>query len=256
MIVDKRTGTLVSDNATNSQHEIKIDPDEIIEVEERSEMPDNGIIDVYNAIKEIVRGVRWRYYEPKSEKIFHTVQFNGGQYEFIVTGDSNPMAEIGFPAAFIHFINIRWTQNQQSINEGSAELRIQIVMNILNNYDDDKDTEIFYVAQRVIQTIQEERPKYPALAKECKLTYMDTATSYHSGLQSLWLTFSVKFTEINVWVKRKTVRRFIVAPPFTNHSDQKNPETQNIFHHTNADHPRTYEDAAHFDLKNEETENS
>ena len=256
MIVDKKSGTLVSDNATNSQYGVKMNPDEIIEIEEKSEMPDNGIIDVYKAIKEIIKGVRWKYNDINSEKIFHTVQFNGGQYEFIVTGDENPMAEIGFPAAFIHFINIRWTQNQQSINDGSAELRIQIVMNTLNNYDDDKDTEIFYVAQRVIQTIQEERYKYPALTKECKLTFMDTATSYHSGLQSLWLTFSVKFTEISVWIKRKTVRRFIIAPPFTNHSDQKSPETQNIFHHTNADHPKVYDEATHFDLRDKDMEKS
>lgn len=246
MIVDKNNGNVVSGNSTNTQFKPNLNPDDVIEVEELSEMPSNGIIDVALAIKEILKNVRWKYNDKNSEKIFKTVQHDGGQYEQIVTGDENPLSELVFPAAFFHFINIRWASNQNTVNEGTAELRIQYVMNTLNNYDDGKDMELYYVGQRIIQTIQEERPNYPCLSKKCKLTFMDTATYFHGGLQSCWLTYDVQFTETNIWVKRHTVRKFIVAPPFTNHSDQKDPILQNPGHHTNNDHQRTYDEASGF----------
>lgn len=248
MIKDKTTGNIVSNNTTNSKKKNTTNNGDVTNF---AEMPNNGIIDIHNAIKEILQGVRWKYNDKRSEKIFRTVKTNTGQYEFIVTGDSNPMQEIAFPAALISFINIRWTLNQASFNEGTAEMRIQLIMNTLNNMDDDKETEMYYVSQRVIQTIQEEKYKYPALFKQCKITFMDTATSYHSGLQSCWLTFAVKFVELSVWVERKTVRRFVVAPPFTNHSDQE-PES-NQFNHTDIHHPRQWEEATGFVDKVEET---
>lgn len=247
MIIDKKNGSVISGNEVNSQKVYTPSESETETTKVLSEMPNNSIIDVYKAIKEIVKGVRWKYNDPNSELIFKTVQFNGSQYEYIIEGDTNSMTEIVFPAAFIHFINVRWSSTQSSLNNGTAELRIRVVMNTLNNYDDDKDTEIFYVCQRVIQTITEEKYNYPALLKQIRLTYLDTADRFHDGLQACWLTFYVKFTEINIWLQRKTVRRFIVAPPFTNHSDQADPETQNILGHTDADHPRTYDEATGFE---------
>lgn len=254
MIVDKKNkNNVVSKNSANAQHTqpaastgpVSYDP---------SEMPYNGIIEVFKAIKTILKETRWKYNDPDSDLIFKTVQFNAGQYEYEVTGHMNTMYEIAYPAAYISFINMRWISSQNTINEGTAELRIQYVMNTLNNLDDNKDTELFYVGQRIIQTIQERRPEFPCLNKECKLTFMDTATYMHNGLQSCWLTYSIKFTEISVWAERNRIRRFIVAPPFTNHSDQKDPEIQNIHHHTNASHPRSYDEATSFDLLEEKYE--
>ena len=251
MLVDKKNGTVVSGNTTNAQKVNKVNDDNTKTITELSEMPDNSIVDVYKAIKEIVKGVRWKYNDEKSELIFKTVQFNGSQYEYIIEGDTNPMAEIAFPAAFIHFINVRCNSSQSSINNGTAELRIRVVMNTLNNYDDDKDTVLYYVCQRVIQTITEQRYNYDCLKKYLKLTYVDTADRFHDGLQAAWITFDVKFQEISVWVKRNRTTRYIVAPPFTNHSDQSDPKTQNIHNHTNADHPQTYDEATSYDLKTE-----
>lgn len=245
MIVDKKKkDNVLSNNATNLQY---IAPEKEMEVGP-PEMPYNGMIEVFKAIKTILKDTRWKYNDPDSEKIFKTVQFNAGQYEYEVTGDGNTMYEIAFPAAFVSFINMRWISSQNTVNEGTAELRIQFVMNTLNNLDDDKDTELFYVGQRIIQSIQERRYEFPCLRKECKLTFMDTATYMHNGLQSCWLTYSIKFTEVSVWAERNRVRKFIVVPPFTNHSDQANPEEQNPMHHSNATHPRTYDEATSFDL--------
>lgn len=243
MIVDKKSKNVISNNQANSQHIEPLGTGDNLP----PEMPYNGIIEVFKAIKTILKETRWYYNDPNSDLIFKTVQHNTGQYEYEITGHMNTMAEIAYPAAFISFINMRWINGQNTVNEGSAELRIQYVMNTLNNHDDDKDTELYYVGQRIIQTIQERRGEFPCLQKECKLTFMDTATYMHNGLQSCWLTYSIKFTEVSVWAERNRISRFIITPPFTNHSDQKDPELQNPMHHSDAHHPRTYDEATHFD---------
>ena len=63
------------------------------------------------------------------------------------------------------------------------------------------------------------------------------------------MNWEVWFKETSVWVSRKTTRRFIVHPPFTNHADQ-DPTIENInpHNHNNLDHPRTYNEATEFKI--------
>ena len=58
-------------NQNQDQHQEPLVPEQI-------QIPKNGQIAVYHAIKEILEQVRWDYYDPNSEKIFKTVMRNRG----------------------------------------------------------------------------------------------------------------------------------------------------------------------------------
>ena len=92
MIVDKKTKQVISNNAIVSGTPQNTDNDDI---EVFEQMPSNGVIQVLNAIKEILRSVTWEYGNPKSPKIFKTVQVADGQYERI-ENDEHLMNSIKF----------------------------------------------------------------------------------------------------------------------------------------------------------------
>lgn len=56
-------------------------------------------------------------------------------------------------------------------------------------------------------------------------------------LQAYWIDYEVWFRESSAWKYRNWVKRYLVLPPFTNHSDQK-PEHNEDNHknHTNPTH--------------------
>lgn len=249
MIVDKKTKKVISGNSlsldSNVSQEIEVEGG----VEVLQQMPSNGPIEVLNAMKEILKSVTWEYGVANSPKIFKTVQVDDGQYERIANGKINTEETLGFPAAFVHFIDWRYLTSAKRFNEGRAEVRIRFVMNRLNPHDEEggADTEVYYVANRIHQTIQESIPKYPCLQERCILSYVDPMEHFHNGLQPCWLTYEVWFKETNIWYSRKRIQKYVVFPPFANHSDQdKTIENINPDNHTNLDHPRTYEEATGF----------
>ena len=153
-------------NQNQDQHQEPLVPEQI-------QIPKNGQIAVYHAIKEILEQVRWDYYDPNSEKIFKTVMRNRGQFERIVRKGGNTEYELAFPAAFVEFTNWRYLVQQQRINEGRADMQIKFVMNRLNNQDPDtfdeegnvkeyRESEVEFVAQLINQYIQELKVNYPA----------------------------------------------------------------------------------------------
>lgn len=237
MIVDKNTGKKPISEL-----------DEVFEeTEELQQMPSDGIIECFKAIKEILRGVRWEYGNPKSPLIFRTVQRDDGQFVRICREGKNENEAVAFPAVFIHFVNIHWLKPTALVREGRATLRVRFVLDRLNLHDDDDtETEVDYVAQRIKQEFEEKRYNYECLQERLSLDYYDPVESFDDGLQPCWMTWDIWFRETSVWVKRKWVRRYIVLPPFANHYDQKGLPGQNTQNHDNLDHPRLPDEGSKF----------
>lgn len=245
MIVDKKNNKVISGNKTSAVSPPTEIPKE--KPEKPLQVESNGPMDVLKAMKEILRSVTWEYGVPGSPKIFATVQIDDGQYERIISPSGNKEETLGFPAAFVHFINWRYLVQQSRINEGRAELRIRFILNSLNVHEDGHDMGVYYVAERIHQTIQESISKYECLQERCQLEYVDPMESFDHGLQPCWMTYEIWFKQRNIWATRNKIYKKFVCPPFTNHADQDSTiEGVNPDEHTNLDHPRTYNEATDF----------
>lgn len=246
MIVDKKSKHILSGNKQSILASIdKKSENEIMDTPIQIEP--NGPIDVLNTIKKILRKVTWEYGVEGSPLIFKTVKIDDGQYERIISSKGNQEETMGFPAAFVHFINWHYLVQQARINEGRAVLRIRFILNSLNVHEDGHDTDVYYVAERIHQTIQENISQYECLQERCQLQYVDPMESFDHGLQPCWMTYEVWFKQRNIWIKRNKVYKKFVCPPFTNHADQdKSIEGINPDDHTNLDHPITYDEATDF----------
>lgn len=244
MIIDKKNNKVISGNKTSAlapEAPPQEKPVKPIQVES------NGPMDVLKAFKTILREVKWEYGVPDSPVIFKTVQIDDGQYERIISPSGNKEETMGFPAAFVHFINWRYLVQQSRINEGRAELRIRFILNSLNVHEDDHDMDVYYVAERIHQTIQENISKYECLQERCQLEYVDPMESFDHGLQPCWMTYEIWFKQKNIWATRNKMYKKFVCPPFTNHADQDPTiEGVNPDNHTNLDHPKTYDEATDY----------
>lgn len=244
MLVDKKNNKVISGNKTSAiapKDPPKEKPTKPLQVESNSPM------DVLKAMKEILRSVTWEYGVENSPKIFKTVQIDDGQYERIISPSGNKEETLGFPAAFVHFINWRYLVQQSRINEGRAELRIRFILNSLNIHEDGHDMGVCYVAERIHQTIQESINKYECLQERCQLEYIDSMESFDHGLQPCWMTYEVWFRQRNIWATRNKIYKKFVCPPFTNHADQDpSVEGVNPDDHTNLEHPKTYNEATKY----------
>lgn len=246
MIVDKKNNKVISGNKDSSLAKpTPTAPAEIVEKPVQVEA--NGPIEVLNALKEILRNVTWEWGVPGSPKIFQTVQIDDGQYERIISPSGNKEETLGFPAAFVHFIDWHYLVQQARINEGRATLRIRFIMNSLNVHEDGHDVDVYYVAERIHQTIQESVSKYDCLQERCQLQYIDPMESFNHGLQPCWMTYEIWFRQRNIWARRNLIYKKLVCPPFTNHADQDSSiEGVNPDNHTNLEHPRHYDEATDF----------
>ena len=246
MIIDKKSKHVLSGNKSSALAPID-SPTDNPTPEKPMQIAPNGPIDVLNAMKSILREVTWEYGIPESTSIFRTVQIDDGQYERIISSKGNQEETMGFPAAFIHFINWHYLVQQARINEGRAILRIRFILNRLNVHDDGDDMEVYYVAERIHQTIQEQISKYECLQERCQLQYIDPMESFDNGLQPCWMTYEIWFKQANIWIHRNKIYKKFVCPPFTNHADQdQSIEGVNPDDHTNLDHPITYDEATSF----------
>ena len=242
MIVDKKNGQVVSGNQASTSAPQITEPEGVVEVPQQ--IPTGGIIEVLEAIKSILKEVRWQYGVDDSPKIFRTVKNDDGQYERIIRKSGNTEYEVAFPAAFVHFVDTQYLVSQQRIGKGRAKLRIHFVLNTLNTHDDQVDNLPYYVMERIDQEITEHKGEYECLSERCQLVYWDFPQSFDYGLQPGWLTYEIWFRESNIWINRKKVYKHMVLTPFTNHSDQTDEANEN--NHTNADHPVDFEAATKF----------
>lgn len=247
MIIDKKDKTIISGHQKNVLAVQTDTTQSTTETEEVKQVADGGPMDVLRAIKEILRNVTWQYGIADSPKIFKTVQIDDGQYERIISTSGNQEETIGFPAAFIHFIQWRYLVSSSRINEGRSELRIRFILNSLNVHEDEHDMDIYYVAERIHQAITENIEKYECLQERCQLEYIDPMESFDDGLQPCWMTYEVWFKQSNISVERRKIYKKFVCPPFTNHADQVIPgEGVNPDNHTNLDHPKKYDEATSY----------
>lgn len=177
----------------------------------------NPLQETYLALRRVLESLE----DPDrtGEKLFRTVKMDNGQFERIVRSKGNTEYAIGFPAAFIRFINVRYLVSQQRIGEGRATARIRYVLNDLNNSDDTMETRCFRVFETINAAIQDAKSVEPALNERCNLTYWDMPESLDNGLQPFWIDYEIWFRDMTGYQYRNWVERYIVIPPFTNHSD-------------------------------------
>lgn len=243
MIVDKKNKKVVGGKKPKGSA-----ADDAPVMTKYQQMPTNGLIDVFKAIKDMLRKIRWEYGNDQSPLIFNTVQHDDGQFERIVRKQHNLEDGIAFPAAFIHFIDIHWLKPSSRIKEGRATLRLRFVLNRLNVHDnDDTEAEGYYVIERIKQEFALHHNEYECLQKRLSMNYCYKTLSFDDSLQPWWMDWEVWFDEENIWFTRNWKQVTFVCPPFTNHADQDpslpgvNPDK-----HNNLDHPRTYDEATKF----------
>lgn len=249
MIIDKKNKQVLSGNAESVDSVNIATPTEEQVIDKPEQTEANGPSDVLHSIMAMLKEVTWEYGVSNSPKIFKTVQYSDGQYERLSKRNTANLEEgIALPAAFVHFINVNWLTSAQRFNEGRATLRIRFLLNRLDTHNKDHDTDLYYVAERIHQTITELKGNYECLSKRCNLTYVDPMESFDNSIQPCWMTYEIWFTTTNIWISRKKVLRKIVFPPFVNHADQDqtDPDT-NIHGHTNLSHPTTYDEATKYD---------
>jgi hypothetical protein len=178
---------------------------------------ENPFAAMYAAVKRAILTIRESPANPDSAPFFKTVMIDNGQFNRIIRSE-NTEAEIAFPAIFVHFINIRYLVQQQRIGEGRATMRVRFILHTLNNSDPDRECDPFIVFERLNTAIQDAKNTEPALNERCNLTYFDMPQTTNM-LQAYWIDYEVWFREASAWKYRNWVPRYLVMPPYTNHSD-------------------------------------
>lgn len=182
----------------------------------------NPMADIYRAVESIIKSIPKDSKKPDGERFFKTVKWNHGQLSRIKNGKLNEeYGNIAFPAVFVHFINVRGLVQTSRIGEFRADMRIQYVLNRLNIGDDEYQTEGAEVFQLINNAINNNKNQFSALTERCQFTYWDQPEVFSDGLQQYWITYEVWFRDYSAYRYKDYVDVFVVAPPFTNHSDQK-----------------------------------
>ena len=100
----------------------------------------------------------------------------------------------------------------------------------------------FIVFQRLNVAIQDAKDREPALSERCNLTYFDMPLTTNM-LQAYWIDYEVWFRESSAWRYRNWVERYLVMPPFTQHSDAPQHDSQGHGHHAEP----AYDEATGFE---------
>lgn len=198
---------------------------------------ENAFVNMYHAVKRAILTIRENEEEPLSEPYFKTIAIDNGQFARIVR-DENMEMEVAFPAIFIHFINVRYLVQQQRIGEGRATMRIRFILNTLNNQDPERECDPFIVFQRLNIAIQDAKNHEPALNERCSLLYFDMPNTTNM-LQAYWVDYEVWFRESSAWKYRDWVERYLVIPPYTNHSDAPQHDKEGHGNHKKPTHEQT-----------------
>mgnify|MGYP000181884137 CR=1 FL=1 len=213
---------------------------------EPEEVLENPIVNVYGAVKRAIQTLRENPDDPLSPPLFKTIAIDNGQFARIVRSE-NLEYEVAFPAIFIHFINVRYLVQQQRVGEGRATMRIRFILNTLNNSDPERECDAFWIFQRLNVAIQDAKDYEPALNERCNLTYFDMPQTTNM-LQAYWLDYEVWFRESSAFKYRNWIKRYLVMPPFTDHTDAPEHDTDGHKKHPEPD----YEEVSTFDWPVEE----
>lgn len=185
---------------------------------------ENALAEMYLAVKRAVLTIREDENDPDSPPFFRTVSLDNGQFNRIILSQ-NTETEIAFPAIFVHYTNVRYLVQQQRIGQGRAVLRVRFILNTLNNQDADAEVIPFQIFQKVNKAIQDAKNHEPSLSERCQLLYFDMPTTTNM-LQAYWIDYEVWFRETSAWKYRDWVERYVVIPPFTNHGDAPDRDTE------------------------------
>lgn len=186
---------------------------------------ENPFVNMFNAVKRAILTVREDEENIASPPLFKTIMIDNGQFLRLIR-DDNLESEIAFPAIFVHFTNVRYLVQQQRVGEGRATMRVRFILNTLNNQDIETECDPFIIFQRINVAIQDAKDREPALNERCNLMFFDMPTTTNM-LQAYWIDYEVWFRESSAWKYRNWVKRYLVLPPFTNHSDQKPEHNEN-----------------------------
>lgn len=223
----------------NTQPQVE-NKEEIKRIVTEEAVSENPFINMYDAVRRAIDTVKEDEDNPLSPPFFKTVEIDSGQFERIIR-DENLEYEVAFPAIFIHFINVRYLVQQQRLGEGRATMRIRFILNNLNNRDSTVECAPFSVFQRINVAIQDAKNHEPALNERCNLTYFDMPRTVNM-LQAYWIDYEVWFRESTAWKYRNWVERYLVMPPFTDHTDALGHDTGGHKVHPKPD----YEEATGF----------
>ena len=198
------------------------------------EVSENPFVNMYQAVRRAILTIRENPDDGASPAFFKTIAIDNGQFARIVRGE-NTEYEIAFPAVFIHFVNVRYLVAQQRFGEGRATMRVRFILNTLNNSDPERECDPFIVFQRLNVAIQDAKDREPALNERCNLTYFDMPQTTNM-LQAYWIDYEVWFRESSAWRYRDWVKRYLVMPPFTQHSDAPQHDLQQHGHHAKPEY--------------------
>lgn len=237
MIIDKhkqdvsKSGNVVENVASNGT----------THVEEPAQM--NAIAGAYLAVREILSQIPRDPNDPDSPPLFKTIKMDNGQLSRLKMDTLNKEYGIGFPAVFIHFIDVYYNQGMYRISEGKGTMRIHYVLNRLNNSDDGEEGELegLEVFRRIIDAIELKKATFPPLVSRFQLQYWDQPLSFDDGLQPYWIDYQIWFSDYTTYRYKDYVDVHIVQPPYTNFGDQN--ETANP-DHTPDDKSVTYEESS------------
>lgn len=181
---------------------------------------ENVLCEVFNAVKDILGTLRENEDDPDSPPLFKIIALNTGQLSPVRKNEQNEGPALLFPAVFLRFINVRYSTQQSRIGEGRAIFRIQYVINHPNLNDGEVELEGYRFFQRINVALLDAKSKYPALKEEFNLAFFDHPEAFCDGFQTYWVDYEVSFTDYAAHKYRNYVDRYLVCPPFTNHSDQ------------------------------------
>lgn len=230
MIVEKKpkaTKIEVSDTVQD------IAKKEALILEEQYEV--NALVEAYLAVREILSGIKLND-DPNSPPLFKTIKLDNGQLSRIKHNKHNKQDNIAFPAVFIHFVNVYYNVGQSRISEGKATMRIHYVLNTLNIDDDIVEQQGLKVFNTINKAIQAGYRSFPALVNRFQLAYWEHPLTFDDGVQPYWIDYDIWFNEYSAYRYKDYVEKYIVIPPFTNHSDQLDENNQNNHEdHTDTD---------------------
>lgn len=243
MIVDKSLlNSLTPDEADAIQEQVQeTKKPGVTTIEEAVTM--NAMCEVYLAVRRILEGIHVDPNNENSPLLFKTIKIDNGQLLRIKNNDHNKEYALAFPACFIHFIDMYWNVGTYRINEGKGVLRLHYVLNRLNNGDDDVEMDGFRAFTLINDAINQHKSEFPALVNRFQLQYWDQPLTFDDGVQPYWIDYQIWFYDYTSFRMKDYVDRYVVVPPFTNHSDQL-PEN-NTDEHENHPDP-TIEEAAQF----------
>lgn len=203
----------------------------------------NAMAETYRAIRKILEGIHVDPEDDSSPLLFHTIKLETGQLTRLKMDTYNRESAFGLPACIIHYINMNWLVGQSNINAGRCTVRLHYILNNLNNGDDEVELSGFRVFEQINSAINAHKDEFPALVSKFQLAYWDQPETFDDGVQPYWIDYNVEFSDYSTYRYKDYVERYIVIPPFTNHSDQLPENNQD--NHENHTEP-TIEDTAQF----------